>query len=65
MNSNRINLISNGRYDYSGYCNPNIIKEKKSETEVKMDIEEKKEDKDKTEKEKAEKEKAEKEKLEK
>ena len=29
MNSNRINLISNGRYDYSGYCNPNIIKEKK------------------------------------
>ena len=39
--------------------------EKKSETEVKMDIEEKKEDKDKAEKEKAEKEKAEKEKLEK
>ena len=28
-NSNRINQISNGRYDYSGYCNPNIVKEKK------------------------------------
>ena len=29
LNINRINQISNGRYDYSGYCNPNIIKEKK------------------------------------
>ena len=29
LNSNRINQISNGRYDYSGYCNPNIVKEKK------------------------------------
>ena len=26
---NRLNQISNGRYDYSGYSNPNIIKEKK------------------------------------
>ena len=25
---NRVNQISNGRYDYSGYCNPNIVKEK-------------------------------------
>ena len=24
-----MNQISNGRYDYSGYCNPNIVKEKK------------------------------------
>ena len=29
LNSNRINQIANGRYDYSGYSNPNIIKEKK------------------------------------
>ena len=29
INMNRVNQISNGRYDYSGYCNPNIIKEKK------------------------------------
>ena len=28
-NINRVNQISNGRYDYSGYCNPNIVKEKK------------------------------------
>ena len=28
INMNRVNQISNGRYDYSGYCNPNIIKEK-------------------------------------
>ena len=28
MNMNRVNQISNGKYDYSGYCNPNIIKEK-------------------------------------
>ena len=28
-NSNKVNIISNGRYDYSGYCNPNIVKEKK------------------------------------
>ena len=26
---NRVNQISNGKYDYSGYSNPNIIKEKK------------------------------------
>ena len=25
----KVNYISNGRYDYSGYCNPNIVKEKK------------------------------------
>ena len=29
INSNKVNIISNGRYDYSGYCNPNIVKEKK------------------------------------
>ena len=32
INSNRINQISqiaNGKYDYSGYSNPNIVKEKK------------------------------------
>ena len=29
LNSNKVNQVSNGRYDYSGYCNPNIIKEKK------------------------------------
>ena len=28
INANRINQVSNGRYDYSGYCNPNIVKEK-------------------------------------
>ena len=28
INLNRVNQISNGRYDYSGYCNPNIVKEK-------------------------------------
>ena len=28
-NSNRINQIANGKYDYSGYSNPNIVKEKK------------------------------------
>ena len=29
LNLKRVNQMSNGRYDYSGYCNPNIIKEKK------------------------------------
>ena len=29
VNLNKVNLISSGKYDYSGYCNPNIIKEKK------------------------------------
>ena len=28
INRNKVNQISNGRYDYSGYCNPNIVKEK-------------------------------------
>ena len=28
INTNRVNQVSNGRYDYSGYCNPNIVKEK-------------------------------------
>ena len=28
-NLNRVNVISNGKYDYSGYSNPNIVKEKK------------------------------------
>ena len=28
-NLNRVNIISNGKYDYSGYSNPNIVKEKK------------------------------------
>ena len=28
INSNRVNQVSSGRYDYSGYCNPNIVKEK-------------------------------------
>ena len=28
VNLNRINQISNGRYDYSAYCNPNIVKQK-------------------------------------
>ena len=28
VNLNRVNRISNGKYDYSGYCNPNIVKEK-------------------------------------
>lgn len=27
-NMNKINQISNERYDYSGYCHPNIVKEK-------------------------------------
>ena len=29
IQANKVNQISNGRYDYSGYCNPNIVKEKK------------------------------------
>ncbi len=29
LNLKRVSYISNGRYDYSGYCNPNIVKEKK------------------------------------
>ena len=29
VNMNKVNLISSGKYDYSGYCNPNIIKEKR------------------------------------
>ena len=29
VNMNKVNLISSGKYDYSGYCNPNIVKEKK------------------------------------
>ena len=29
MNRNKVNMMNNGQYDYSGYSNPNIIMEKK------------------------------------